>query len=140
MALMQAIKDYIRKPAPSPAAPTWSRELMRLLKPADWNSSKIVTNDFLRTSLTANILRISNSAILPGPCPRSDLPEASPAWLSTGYQLLVASAGAQLLTPQDGLRSGAGELWKHSVAAAVAGNLRRKLAITKTRLYCRAPS
>jgi len=138
---MQAIKDYIRNLRHLPPAPHLVPELMRLLNQPDLDSSKIVNMISYEPSLTANILRISNSAYFAAALPTFDLQEAiTRLGFQQVNQLLVASAGAQLLhSAQDGYGLEQGELWKHSVAAAVAAQIfARKLGDNENPVFTAA--
>jgi putative nucleotidyltransferase with HDIG domain len=76
-------------------------------------------------SLTAASLQLCNSAFFGGANPATDLQEAvSRLGFNRIYQLVCAVSGARALSPaQKGYGIDAGELWKHSVTAAVAGQL-----------------
>lgn len=122
---MQAIDDYINNLRHLPPAPRVVPELMRLLNQPDVDSSKVVRILSYDPSLTANVLRICNSAFYAAATPVSDLQEAvTRLGFQEVYHLVTAATGAKLLSaaqPGYGLESG--ELWKHSVAAAVAAQL-----------------
>jgi putative nucleotidyltransferase with HDIG domain len=122
---MQAIKDYIRNLRHLPPAPRVVPELMRMLNQPDLDSSKIVNMISYDPSLTANVLRISNSAYFAAAMPTSDLQEAvTRLGFQQVYQLVAAATGARLLgTAQACYGLEHGDLWKHSVATAVAGQL-----------------
>jgi putative nucleotidyltransferase with HDIG domain len=122
---MQAIKDYIRNLRHLPPAPQVVPELMRLLNHPDQDSSKIVSMLSYDPSLTANILRISNSAYFAAATPTADLQEAvTRLGFQQVYQLVAAATGARLLgAAQPGYGLETGELWKHSLATAIASQL-----------------
>lgn len=122
---MQAIKDYIRNLRHLPPAPRVVPELMRLLNQPDLDSSKIVSMISYDPALTANVLRISNSAYFAAAMPTSDLQEAvTRLGFQQVYQLVAAATGARLLgAAQSCYGLECGDLWKHSVASAVAGQL-----------------
>ena len=103
---MQAIKDYIRNLRHLPPTPHLVPELMRLLNQPDLDSSKIVNMISYDPPLTANVLRISNSAYFAAALPTTDLQEAvTRLGFQQVYQLLAASTGARLLkSAQEGLR------------------------------------
>ena len=122
---MQAIKDYVRNLRHLPPSPHIVPELMRLLNQPDVDSSKIVKMISYDPSLTANVLRISNSVYFSAALPTADLQEAvTRMGFQQVFQLVAAAAGVRLLgSPQSIYGLEQGELWKHSVAAAVAAQL-----------------
>jgi putative nucleotidyltransferase with HDIG domain len=122
---MQAIDDYITNLRNLPPAPRVVPELMRLLNQPDVESSKVVKMISFDPSLTANVLRICNSAYFGSATPTSDLQEAvTRMGFQQVYQLVAAATGARLLSPaQLGYGLEQGDLWKHSVAAAVAAQI-----------------
>ena len=122
---MQAIDDYINSVRLLPAAPRIVPELLRLLKQPDVESGKVVKLISFDPALTANILRICNSAYFAAAVPTFDLQEAvTRVGFQQVYQLVVAATGAKLLgAAQKGYGLDSGELWKHSVATAVAAQL-----------------
>jgi len=122
---MQAIDDYISSVRHLPPAPRVVPDLMRLLNQPDVDSSKIVKMISFDPSLTANVLRICNSAYFGAAVPTSDLQEAvTRLGFQQVYQLVAAATGAKLLgSAQVGYGLEQGELWKHSVAAAVAAQI-----------------
>jgi putative nucleotidyltransferase with HDIG domain len=122
---MQAIDDYINNLRHLPPAPRVVPELMRLLNQPDVDSSKVVKIILYDPSLTANVLRICNSAYYAAATPISDLQEAvTRLGFQQVYHLVTAATGAKLLSPaQAGYGLEPGDLWKHSVAAAVAAQL-----------------
>ena len=74
---MQAIDDYINGVRLLPAAPRVVPELMKLLNQTDVDSSKVVKLISFDPALTANVLRICNSAYFGvAATPTSDLQEA----------------------------------------------------------------
>lgn len=125
---MPEIADYISSVRNLPPAPRVVPELMRLLKQPDVDSSQIVRLISYDPSLTANVLRICNSAYFGSSVPTSDLQEAvTRLGFQQVYQLAAAATGAKLLAAaQPGYGLDQGELWKHSVAAAIAAQLMAK--------------
>jgi putative nucleotidyltransferase with HDIG domain len=125
---MQAIDDYINNVRFLPPAPKIVPELMKLLKQSDVESSKVVRLISIDPSLTANVLRICNSAYFAAALPTSDLQEAvTRLGFKQVFSLVTAASGAKLLSSaQPGYGLDHGELWKHSVAAAVAAQLMAK--------------
>lgn len=127
---MQVIDDYINNVRFLPAAPRVVPELMKLLNQTDVDSSKVVKLISFDPALTANVLRICNSAYFAAATPTSDLQEAvTRLGFQQVYQLVAAATGARMLSaPQPGYGLNQGELWKHSVAVAVTAQvMARKL-------------
>src|SRR6185436_20568888 len=122
---MQAIDDYISKVRYLPPAPRVVPELMKLLNKPDVDSDKVVKLISLEPSLTANVLRVCNSAYFAASMPTTDLQEAiTRLGFQQIYQLAAAATGAKIFAgPPRGYGLDHGELWKHSVASAVAGQL-----------------
>lgn len=127
---MQVIDDYINNVRLLPAAPRVVPELMKLLNQTDVDSSKVVKLISFDPALTANVLRICNSAHFGAATPTSDLQEAvTRLGFKQVYQLVAAATGARMLgAAQPGYGLNQGELWKHSVAVAVTAQvMARKL-------------
>jgi putative nucleotidyltransferase with HDIG domain len=122
---MQSIDDYIKSVRYLPPAPRVVPDLMKLLNQTDVDSSRIVRMISVEPSLTANVLRVCNSAYFGSALPTTDLQEAvTRLGFQQVYRLVVAATGAKLLAaPQKGYGLDPGELWKHSVASAVAAQL-----------------
>ncbi len=125
---MQVIDDYINNVRFLPAAPRVVPELMKLLNQTDVDSSKVVKLISFDPALTANVLRICNSAYFGAASPTSDLQEAvTRLGFQQVYQLVAAATGARMLgAAQPGYGLNQGELWKHSVAVAVTAQLMAK--------------
>ena len=127
---MQAVDDYINRVRFLPPAPRIVPELMKLLKQSDVDSSKVVKLISFDPALTANVLRICNSAYFGAVTPTSDLQEAvTRLGFQQVYRLVAAAMGTRMLgAPQPGYGLDEGELWKHSVAVAVTAQvIARKL-------------
>jgi putative nucleotidyltransferase with HDIG domain len=122
---MQVVDDYIKNVRHLPPAPRVVPDLMRLLSKTDVDSSQIVKMISYDPSLTVNVLRVCNSAYFGAALPTSDVQEAvTRLGFQQVYQLVAAATGARLLSPaQPGYGLEQGELWKHSVASAVAAQL-----------------
>jgi putative nucleotidyltransferase with HDIG domain len=125
---MQELDDYINRVQHLPPAPKILPQLLSLLDRDDVESSQVVELMMYDPSLTAGALQLSNSAFFGGANPATDLGEAvSRLGFSRVYQLVAAISGARALSPaQKGYGIDQGELWKHSVTAAVAGQLMAK--------------
>jgi len=138
---MQAVDDYIHNVRFLPPAPRIVPELMKLLKQTDVDSSKVVKLISFDPALTANVLRICNSAYFGAATPTSDLQEAvTRLGFKQVYQLVTIAMGARMLgAPQPGYGLDEGELWKHSIAVAVTAQLMaRKLGDDATLVFTAA--
>ena len=122
---MQELDDYINKVKHLPPAPRILPELLTLLRQDDVDSGRVVSLLAYDPSLTANVLKLSNSAFFGAATAATDLNEAiTRLGFQQVYQLVAAVSGARALTPaQKSYGLDAGELWKHSVAAAIAAQL-----------------
>ncbi len=138
---MQELDDYINKVKHLPPAPRILPELLRLLKRDDVDNSKVVTCISFDPSLTASVLQLCNSALYSPATPIGDLNQAI-TWLGFKqiYQLVAAVVGSRALGPaQTGYGINKGELWEHSVASAVAGQLlARKLGDDENMVFTAA--
>jgi len=125
---MQAIDEFIKNVRQLPPAPKVVPDLMKLLNQENVDSSKVVRMISFDPSLTANVLRLCNSAYYGAAMPTTDLQEAvTRLGFRQVYLLVTAATGAKLLSaPVKGYGLDPGELWKHSVASAVASQLMAK--------------
>jgi putative nucleotidyltransferase with HDIG domain len=138
---MQVVDEYIRNLRHLPPAPRVVPDLMRLLNQPDVDSSQVVKMISYDPSLTVNVLRICNSAYFGSALPTADVQEAvTRLGFQQVYQLVAAATGARLLSPpQPGYGLEQGELWKHSVASAVAAQLiARKLGDNENLVFTAA--
>lgn len=121
---MQELDDYINRVQHLPPAPKILPQLLALLSRDSTQASQIVDLMMYDPALTASALQLCNTAYF-GAAPSSDLGEAvARLGFNRIYQLVAAVSGAQLLSAaQKGYGIDEGELWKHSVASAVAGRL-----------------
>lgn len=122
---MLGLDEYIDQVKNLPPAPRLLPELLALLGEPDIDSSRVVDLIGYDPSLTAQVLRLCNSAVLADKTPVSDLPEAV---LRLGfeqvYRLVASVCGSrQLSGRQNGYGIRDGELWEHSVTAAVAAQV-----------------
>lgn len=119
---MRSIDDYIDGMTSLPPAPRVLPELLALLQEDEVNSDKVVAVIAYDPGLTASVLQLCNSAVFSGATPAADLNEAvHRLGFNRVYQLVAALIGGKSLAPaQAGYGIDKGELWKHSVAAAVA--------------------
>lgn len=119
---MQELDDYISGVKDLPSAPRVLSTLLAALSRADSDASQVVQLITYDPSLTANVLKMCNSAYLGAATPASDLAEAvQRIGFNQIYRIVASVSGSRLLSPpQRGYGFAAGELWKHSVAAGVA--------------------
>lgn len=122
MEKLDAVLDQVEN---LPPAPRILPELLELLNQPDIDSSRVAQLLTFDPGLTANVLRLCNSALLGGAHPVDDLQEAlTRLGFRPVYQLVAAISGSRALTPpQPGYGLGPGELWQHSVMTAVAAQL-----------------
>ncbi|MFO1497060.1 MAG: HDOD domain-containing protein [Verrucomicrobiota bacterium] len=122
---MLGLDDYIDRVKDLPPAPRLLPELLSLLGDPDVDSSRVVALISYDPALTAHVLRLCNSALLAAQHPVSDLQEAVVRLgFEQIYRLVAAVCGSrQLSSRQKGYGIRDGELWEHSVTAAVASQL-----------------
>jgi putative nucleotidyltransferase with HDIG domain len=122
---MQTLDNYINGIKTLPPAPRVLSQLLVLLNEEEVNASQIVELIALDPALTAKVLQRCNNAASCLGRPVSDLDEAvTRIGFNAIYRLvaLVISEGF-LGAEQQGYGIGAGELWEHSVATAVAARM-----------------
>src|SRR6185295_14348478 len=121
---MQELDDYINRVQHLPPAPKILPQLLALLSRDNIDSSQVVDLMMYDPALTAAALQLCNCAYFAA-APASDLSEAvARLGFQRIYQLVAAVSGARLLSSaQKGYGIDEGELWKHSVASAVAAQL-----------------
>jgi putative nucleotidyltransferase with HDIG domain len=97
--------------------------LMALLDEPDVDVDQVVVLIQYDPALTALVMRLCNSAYFGAASPASDLREATTRLgLNEIFQLVASLSTAGLLRPQQkGYGIEAGELWRHSVTAALIG-------------------
>lgn len=122
---MLGLDDYINRVKHLPPAPRLLPQLLTLLTEPDIDSGRIVSLMTYEPSLTAHVLQLCNSAYFSSSTPVINLDEAV---LRLGfeqvYRLVAALCGSRALgCRQQGYGLSEGELWKHSVTAAVAAQL-----------------
>jgi putative nucleotidyltransferase with HDIG domain len=121
--IMQELEAYLSRAKHLPPAPRVLPELLGLLRSDEVDTERVVTVIAYDPSLTAAVLQLCNSAFYAPATPVGDMPRAI-TWLGFKqiYQLVTTVVGARLLdVEQRGYGIAKGELWRHSVAAAVAG-------------------
>jgi putative nucleotidyltransferase with HDIG domain len=97
--------------------------LTELLNQPDVDVDQVVALIQYDPALTALVMRLCNSAYFGAASPASDLREATTRLgFNQIFQLVVSLGTATLLRPpQKGYGIEAGELWRHSVTAAIIG-------------------
>jgi putative nucleotidyltransferase with HDIG domain len=122
---MLAIDEYINKAHHLVPAPHILPQLMPFLSNPDSDNAKIVDLISYDTPLTANVLRVCNSAYYCRGTPTDNLPQAVTRLGSREiYNIVVAvTSAATLSTSQKGYGVAGTELWTHSVASAVSAQL-----------------
>lgn len=125
---MQELDDYINRVQHLPPAPKILPQLLSLLNRDDIEASQVVDLMMYDPSLTAAALQLSNNAFFAGATPASDLHEAvARLGFNRIYQLVAAVSGSRALSPpQKGYGINEGELWRHAVTTAVAGQIMAK--------------
>lgn len=119
---MPVLEEYLSRAKHLPPAPRVLPELLELLRSDTVDAGRVVSVIAYDPSLTAAVLQLCNSAFYAPATPVGDLPRAI-TWLGFKqiYQLVTTVVGSQLLDGEHkGYGIGTGELWRHSVAAAVA--------------------
>jgi putative nucleotidyltransferase with HDIG domain len=135
---MRELDDYLNKVRNLPPAPTVLPELMSLLDNQDVDTSRIVAVIGYDPGLTANVLQLCNSVSFASATPVDDLNEAvTRLGFNEIFRLVAAVIGARTMGPaQKGYGIDKGELWKHSVASAIAAQLMaRKLGDSESLVY-----
>jgi putative nucleotidyltransferase with HDIG domain len=119
---MQKIDQYSNQVKHLPPAPRILPKLLSVLGNPDMDSSKVVEIIALDPSLTASVLQLCNSAFLGAAVPAADLPEAvNRLGFNQVYRVVAAVCGSRALSrAHHAYGYNKGELWQHSVAAAVA--------------------
>jgi putative nucleotidyltransferase with HDIG domain len=122
---MQELDDYINRVQHLPPAPKILPQLLATLSRDDVEASLVVDLMMYDPSLTAAALHLCNSAYFAGNTAATSLSEAvARLGFNRIYQLVAAVSGSRALSPpQKGYGINEGELWKHSVTTAVAGQL-----------------
>lgn len=122
---MEALDRIIDKVTHLPPFPRNVPQLLEALGEPDVDADRVVSLIQYDPALTANVMRLCNSVIFGGARPANDLHEAVlRVGLNEVYQLVLAVSCAKMLgLPQKGYGLDPGELWKHSVATAVAAKL-----------------
>jgi putative nucleotidyltransferase with HDIG domain len=119
---MQELDEYINRIKHLPPAPRVLPELLPLLNRPNIDASRVVKLISLDPGLSAAVIQACNSAYFAGGAPTADMQEAV---ARLGFQqvflIVCAVTGSKTLAPpQKGYGIDRGELWRHSVTAAVA--------------------
>ena len=119
------IDGYIKRATHLPPAPRILPQLLILLNQPNADSGRLVELIAHDPGLTASVLRLCNSALVGNALPTSDLREAViRLGFAQVFRLVAAISGAPALNPaQPGYGFNVGELWRHSVTAAVAAQM-----------------
>jgi putative nucleotidyltransferase with HDIG domain len=122
---MQELDDYINRVKSLPPAPRILPELLALLRKEDVDADRVVNLIAFDPAITAAVLRLCNSAVFAGAEPATDLQEAvTRLGFRQVYQLVAAVSGSRVIAAVPaGCGVNGGELWQHSVTAAVAAQL-----------------
>ena len=124
---MQKADEYVSKVHHLLPAPRVVPQLLQLLNKPDTDNSDIVKLISHDPSLTANVLRLSNSAYFAAATSITTMDEAVARLGSQQvYRIVVAISGAIALSPPKNISRTADELLDHSVATAVAAQLMAK--------------
>lgn len=122
---MNELDSFINQVKQLPPAPRVLPQLLPLLNQPDIDSGRVVNLITCDSSLTSTVLSLCNSACFAGAAPTTDLQEAvTRLGFREIFRLVAAVSGARALAPaQKSYGINEGELWKHSVSAAVAAQL-----------------
>jgi putative nucleotidyltransferase with HDIG domain len=125
---LEQIDSYIAKADRLPPAPVVLTQLLTLLRDPNADSGAVINILAYDPSLTATVLRLSNSAFFAGSEPAHDLYEAvMRLGFAQIYQLVAVVCGARSLAlVRDGSGSHDTRLWTHSVSVALAAELLAK--------------
>jgi putative nucleotidyltransferase with HDIG domain len=122
---MQALDNYINEIKTLPPAPRVLSQLLVLLNEEEAHAGQIVELIAFDPALTAKVLQRCNNAAAGLGGSVSDLNEAvTQVGFNAIYRLVAMVTGETLLgSEQKGYGIAAGELWEHSVMAAVAARV-----------------
>jgi putative nucleotidyltransferase with HDIG domain len=122
---MANLDQFIERAKYLPPAPKLLPEMLSLLGQPDIDGERIVRLINYDPGLTANVLRLCNSAFLASAMPVVSLDEAvSRIGFNEIYRLVAASVSAAVLwAPGTGQNPIHDRLWAHSVVAAVAAQV-----------------
>jgi putative nucleotidyltransferase with HDIG domain len=122
---MGELDKYIDRVKHLPPAPRLLPRLLTLLRQTDINVSKVVEVITFDQSLTANVLKMCNSAYIGAASPADNLDEAvTRLGFDNVYCLVAAVSARRVMSPAlRGYDLDEVELWKHSVATALAAQL-----------------
>ncbi|MEW6156930.1 MAG: HDOD domain-containing protein, partial [Verrucomicrobiota bacterium] len=122
---MQELDSYINNARNLPPAPRILPRLLLLLGQPNIDTGLVVNLLMHDPGLTANVLKLCNSAYFGSATPAETLEEAiQRLGFREVYRLVAALSGARALSAsQKGYGLEAGQLWKHSVTAALAAQL-----------------
>ena len=118
-------QEYLDRIEHLPSAPTVVFELLELFKQADCDMDRVVNLIARDPSLTAGLLKLTNSAAFGGEHRVNDIFEAvTRIGFYEAYRMVLAVSGSKVMSRLMG--PGAIQLkalWKHSVTTAVAAEM-----------------
>ncbi|HUI06919.1 MAG TPA: HDOD domain-containing protein [Verrucomicrobiae bacterium] len=122
---MQTLDEYIDRARHLVPAPAVLPQLVPLLNQPDTDSGRVVDLISYNQSLTANVLRVCNSAYFSRGTAIGNLPQAvTHIGFRQLYDIVVSSiAAVTLARPQKGYGVESDALWDHSVTTAIAAQL-----------------
>lgn len=122
---MKPLDEFVKQIKTLPPGPRVLSQLLSALRKPDIDSSEVVGLISFDPALTSKVLQRCNCAIYGQTQPVYDLEQAVMRLGFNQIYRLVATvvAEAALSSPQAGYGIGAGELWEHSAATAVAARL-----------------
>jgi putative nucleotidyltransferase with HDIG domain len=122
---MDALDALINRVGYLPPFPQHVPKLLELLRKEEVDTDAVVTIIAHDPTLTTNVMRLCNSVMFGAATPASDLHEAI---MRLGFKevcqlVLVISSASTLMPGQKEYGLETGELWKHSVATALAAKI-----------------
>jgi putative nucleotidyltransferase with HDIG domain len=106
-----------------PSMPKAAASLLKLLESSETDTTQVVEILRYEPSLTANILKLTNSAYFGLPNKIGSVKQAIVllGWKRLVHLVLVSSLNSIMGKPVPGYDLSSGELWRHSIAVSVAG-------------------
>jgi putative nucleotidyltransferase with HDIG domain len=122
--VLDRIDGYIAQADHLPPAPVALTQLLTLLREPNTDSNEIINVLVYDPSLTATVLKLSNSAFFAGSEPVKDLGQAVVRLgFAQIYQLVAVVCWTQSLAPARSDDAYGLHLWTHSVASAIAAEI-----------------
>ena len=121
----QKVKRITAQVKSFPGMPATSAKLLKMLKDAETSATEIEEILKYDPGLTANILKLTNSAYFGLPCKVSSVKQAIVllGWKRLLQLVMTMSMSTVMKKPLPGYDLPHGELWRHSVAVSVAAEL-----------------